>query len=116
MPNLVLQTLVENALKYGIDQADGTGCIEISANRDGERLILRVRDHGSGLLEGDAQSALSGDTGMGLRNTRARLEQLYGDDGSLTLNAADGGGAVAQLAIPFHTAADLRTTGEMRRS
>ncbi|MEP6764406.1 MAG: histidine kinase [Gemmatimonadaceae bacterium] len=116
VPNLVLQTLVENALKYGVNQQDGTGCIRISAQRDVDRLILSVRDHGPGLRDGDAQSSLTGETGVGLKNTRARLEQLYGDAGMLTLNnVQDGGGVLAQVMLPFHTQMDLRTTGEMLR-
>ena len=117
VPNLVLQTLVENALKYGVNQADGTGCIKITAARDIDRLILSVRDHGPGLREGDPQSSLTGETGVGLKNTRARLEQLYGEAGNLTLNNADdgAGGVLAQVTLPFHTHMDLRTTGEMLR-
>lgn len=117
VPNLVLQTLVENALKYGVNQQDGTGCIKISAKRDIDRLVLSVRDHGPGLREGDAQDSLTGETGVGLKNTRARLEQLYGEAGVLSLkNADDGkGGVMAEVALPFHTHMDLRTTGEMLR-
>ncbi|MEP6779811.1 MAG: histidine kinase [Gemmatimonadaceae bacterium] len=115
VPNLVLQTLVENALKYGVNQQDGTGRIKISAKRDIDRLVLSVRDHGPGLREGDAQASLAGETGVGLKNTRARLEQLYGEAGLLILKNADDGGVLAEVALPFHTHMDLRTTGEMLR-
>ena len=116
VPNLVLQTLVENALKYGIDQADGSGSIEIVARRDGDRLLLSVRDHGPGLREANAHGLMTSETGVGLKNTRARLQQLYGDAGSLHVGNAEGGGVLAQVGLPFHTAADLHTTGQLVRT
>lgn len=116
VPNLILQTLVENALKYGVNEQHGTGKLEISAFREGEQLVLRVRDFGPGLQKtNDSDSAaISADSGLGLRNTRARLEQLYGDDQQFSLRPADGGGAIAEVKLPFHTIADMRTTGEMK--
>lgn len=116
VPNLILQTLVENALKYGVNEQDGSGKLEISAARVGEQLVLRIRDYGPGLRDSHAASGLDGgsDSGLGLRNTRARLEQLYGDDQQFSLRAAEGGGVVAEVILPFHTAADMRTTGEMK--
>jgi signal transduction histidine kinase len=82
-----------------------------SAAGDGERLVLSVRDHGKGITA-EAEHASHG---MGLRNARARLTQLYGDEQSLTLQNAEGGGTDAVISLPFHTAADLKTTGEMLR-
>jgi two-component system LytT family sensor kinase len=104
VPSLVLQPLVENALRHGIDRTTGTGRVEITATlRDG-RLVLRVRDHGPGPAPGAAE-------GVGVRNTRARLEQLYGDAQSFALAPAEGGGTVAEVTLPYHTAADLRVSG-----
>lgn len=116
VPNLILQTLVENALKYGVNEHDGTGKLDISAFRAGEQLVLRVRDFGPGLHQtnSSASGTNGSDSGLGLRNTRARLEQLYGDDQQFSLRSADGGGAVAEVRLPFHTGADMRTTGEMK--
>lgn len=100
VPNLILQPIVENALEHGVNRAAGEGRIEIAARRDGGRLILSVRDNGPGL---DAQHA----SGVGLANTRARLEQLYGDRASLELrdaelSNADNGGVLAQITLPYH--------------
>ncbi|MEO7998122.1 MAG: ATP-binding protein, partial [Gemmatimonadaceae bacterium] len=120
VPNLILQTLVENALKYGVNEKDGTGKLDISASRVGEQLVLRVRDYGPGLRSTDDAHAgsngakASADSGLGLRNTRARLEQLYGEYQQFSLRSAEGGGAIAEVMLPFHTAADMRTTGEMK--
>jgi two-component system LytT family sensor kinase len=99
VPNLVLQPIVENALEHGANRATGEGRIELSARRDGDSLLLTVRDNGPGL-------AAKVESGVGLANTRARLEQLYGEEARLTLENAEGGGVVATIALPFHTAAD----------
>jgi signal transduction histidine kinase len=95
VPNLILQPIVENALEHGVNRAAGEGRIEIAARRDGARLVLTVCDNGPGL---DAQHA----SGVGLANTRARLEQLYGGRASLELKDAEGGGVQAQITLPYH--------------
>jgi two-component system LytT family sensor kinase len=107
VPTLILQPLVENAVKHGVSKVAGTGTIEIRAYRDGDdHVVLAVRDNGPG-LEGDEDAPP--DEGVGLSNTRARLEQLYGPDQCLTLRPApDGVGLVAEVMLPYHTRADLR--------
>jgi LytS/YehU family sensor histidine kinase len=105
VPTLILQPLVENAVKHGVSKVDASGRIEISVRRVGDRLVLAVRDNGPGLDGGD-----TGDEGVGLRNTRARLEQLYGSAQSLTLREAPEGGLIAEVTLPYHTRADLRAT------
>jgi len=94
VPSLILQPIVENALEHGASRAAGGGKIEIEARRDGGRLVLSVRDNGPGVREGEG--------GIGLSNTRARLEQLYGSAASLTLASASDGGAIATITIPMH--------------
>jgi len=107
VPSLVLQPLVENAIKHGVSKTDGSGEIVISATREGERLVLRVRDDGPAFPGGDPAPA----EGVGLRNTRERLEQLYGSQQTLTLSPGAGGGAVAEVSLPYHTRSDLRASG-----
>ncbi|MBK8058018.1 MAG: histidine kinase [Gemmatimonadetes bacterium] len=102
VPTLVLQPLVENAIKHGLSQNEAGGRLEIGAHVDGARVVLTVRDNGGGIGSSNAE----GD-GIGVRNTRERLQQLYGDDHSFTLRNADGGGAIATVSLPFHTGADL---------
>jgi len=106
VPNLILQPLVENAVKHGVSKINGAGRIEISARRVNESLVLSLRDNGP---------AIDGETspieGIGLSNTRARLAQLYGTAQSLTLRPAETGGLIAEVSLPFHTGADLRATG-----
>ena len=98
VPNLVLQPLVENAIKHGVDAAAGRGRIAIHARRDGGELVLEVRDDGPG-PDGEVPS----EGGLGLRNTRERLAALYGPRARLSLEPAEGGGTIARVVVPFHT-------------
>ncbi|MGH7461057.1 MAG: sensor histidine kinase [Longimicrobiales bacterium] len=97
VPNLLLQPLVENALRHGLARKVNPGTIEIAARKLGDRLILQVRDDGPGI------SDLNGG-GVGLANTRKRLEQSYGSEQSFELRNGPLGGAVATVSLPFHTA------------
>jgi signal transduction histidine kinase len=99
VPNLVLQPIVENALEHGAARAAGEGQIELAARRDGDDLRLSVRDNGPGLEDGAP-------SGVGVANTRARLEQLYGEFATLTLTNAAGGGVLAEIVLPYHTRSD----------
>ena len=106
VPNLILQPLVENAVKHGVSKLTGVGRIEIGARLEGERIALSVRDNGPTLATGTVHPT----DGVGLRNTRARLKQLYGSAQSLTLRAIEGGGLAAEVSLPYHTSADLHTS------
>jgi signal transduction histidine kinase len=97
VPNLILQPLVENALEHGAARATGEGRVEIAVRRDGSQLLLSVRDNGPG-------PETSPGSGVGLANTRARLTQLYGEEGSLTLTTAPGGGGLAEISLPLRLA------------
>jgi two-component system LytT family sensor kinase len=99
VPALILQPLVENAVKHGVSRLQGEGHIEVAARRVGDRLRLSVRDSGPGLPAGAGRPR-----GIGLENTEARLRQMYGQDQRLSLQAADTGGAVAEVDIPYRTA------------
>ncbi|HTY94120.1 MAG TPA: histidine kinase [Steroidobacteraceae bacterium] len=106
VPNLILQPLVENAVKHGISKLSSGGHIEVTAAREGERVILSVRDNGPEV----PLDTLPAPNSLGLRNTRARLAALYGPDQSLTLKHAHGGGLIAEVSLPYHTGNDLRTS------
>ena len=108
VPNLILQPLAENAVEHGVSRLEhGTGQIEIAARREGTALVVTLRDNGPGLSD-EHEGERGG--GVGLRNVRARLDALYGDAARLDLAPADGGGSVATVTLPYHTAADLRTS------
>jgi len=97
VPNFILQPLVENAIRHGIAKRRGLGVIEINAARKNGELHLEVRDNGYGLAPNDESKK----TGIGLRNTCTRLQTLYGEKGVFTLAPIDGGGARAEIVIPF---------------
>jgi two-component system LytT family sensor kinase len=96
VPGFILQPLVENALRHGISKRSDVGTIEISAHRDGDVLVLRVRDDGPGL---PARSDM--ERGVGLANIRERLHTLHGADASLSLESSPGGGTIATVRLPF---------------
>lgn len=105
VPNLILQPLVENGMKHGVDRAGGHGKIEVLGYRSGDELVLTVRDTGPG----DGGSASHADRpGVGLRLTRERLAELYGDQQELSLEPIDGGGMSALIVLPYHTRAEVR--------
>jgi two-component system, LytTR family, sensor kinase len=100
VPSLVLQPLVENAIKHGVGRRAGPGHILISARRDTDKLLLEVRDDGVGLSE-DALTALQ--KGIGVSTTRARLQHLFGADFRFELHRLQQGLAVF-IALPWRTA------------
>jgi two-component system, LytTR family, sensor kinase len=101
VPNLVLQPLVENAIRHGIAAHARSGVIEVLARRRGDRLELEVGDNGGGLL-GPADTLAEG---VGLSNTRSRLERLYGTSHySMMLRNRTMGGVIVTLTIPHRTA------------
>lgn len=110
VPNLILQPLVENAVKHGVSNLVGTGRLRIESRAEGDRLVLRVHDNGPGPQPpaAGAPAAPQG-SGVGLRNVQARLAELYGDDQGFALRAGEDGGAVAEISLPLHTREELRS-------
>jgi two-component system LytT family sensor kinase len=95
VPAMLLQPVVENAIQHGIAPVAAGGTLEISARRDGDRLVLEVRDDGRGI------GSSAGKGGIGLSNTRARLRHLYGDAHAFTIGAGYEGGTDARFEIPL---------------
>ncbi len=100
VPQFILQPLVENCIRHGIDPSTFRARIEIRAERAGDQLVLAVRDHGLGVAGGQQPS----ERGIGLRNINERLMRLYGDRQQFEISNAEGGGAIAKIAIPFRPA------------
>lgn len=97
VPNLILHPLVENALRHGLAARGGPGHVEITAEREGDSLRLRVLDDGHGLPAESTER-------VGLANTRARLRLLYADRQHFEVRNSDGGGVIAEIELPWHTA------------
>jgi sensor histidine kinase YesM len=98
VPNMILQPLVENAIRHGIANRTENGRICISAKKRVNDLLLKVEDNGSGM---PAHAILSLKEGVGLTSTRGRLERLYGNGQRLQLEAPPTGGLVARIVLPF---------------
>lgn len=98
VPWLVLQPIIENAIKHGISQRMAPGRIEIRAFRQHDRLQISVSDDGPGISKIGQRN---GKEGIGLVNTRERLQQLYQDDFRLELAGTTGRGTIVLLEIPF---------------
>ena len=97
VPTLLLQPLVENAVRHGTAPQSRRCAVTIAARVDRARLHLRVSDDGVGLPPG---FDLGRDAGTGLSNTTSRLKQLYGSVASFRVAPAEGGGTVAEVILP----------------
>jgi two-component sensor histidine kinase len=98
VPFFILQPLVENSLRHGIEAHAGAGSIAVGACRTDAKLILTVTDDGPG---GGAASNENG-RGVGLTNTIARLRELYGDAQSLDISRPAAGGYRVRVTMPYH--------------
>ncbi len=98
VPSLIIQPAVENAIKHGVAHCAGVGRIRIACAQHGERLITVIEDNGPG-----PPPSITG-KGVGLRNTKARLAAIYGDDASVTLAPRPEGGARVTLDVPLQRA------------
>ena len=101
VPNLILQPIVENAVRHGVAPRSSPGRIEIQATSDNGALKISIRDDGPGL--NSRARRLRPQTGLGLSNTRERLAQLYGDSHRFELINAPEGGLIVSLEIPLST-------------
>jgi two-component system, LytTR family, sensor kinase len=97
VPHLILQPLVENAIRHGIAKLTRGGRVDVIAKRDNGGILLSVCDNGPGLPH---SFALDRASGIGLANTQARLEQTYGEPNLLTLANRPEGGVCAEVRIP----------------
>ena len=100
VPTLILQPIVENAIRHGLEPLVRPGTLTIEAEADGNMLLLRVRDDGVGFA-----NTFRRPDGVGLANTRARLDRLYGEAAALTMREQASGGVRVEVTIPLRTPA-----------
>jgi sensor histidine kinase YesM len=96
VPSLILQPMVENAMRHGVEPHARIGRIELRGSRRDGNLVLTVSDNGTGIPEGSPKRE-----GIGVANTRARLEELYGDRQKFELVNQPEGGLCVRITIPF---------------
>jgi two-component system LytT family sensor kinase len=98
IPTMLLQPLVENAIRHGVEPREGKGRVRVSVSRDNGAIRIRIVDSGGGFVLGaDGRPVREG---IGIANTRERLEHMYGSGASLQLRNVEGGGAEAVVLIP----------------
>jgi two-component system LytT family sensor kinase len=100
VPRFLLQPLAENALQHGIEPAEAGGRLELRVRAHQHTMTLELHDDGVGLPAGALRN------GTGLRNTRQRLEHLYGDRAQLEIAARPTGGTVVRVTLPFRREPD----------
>ena len=100
VPSLILQPLIENAIKYAITPSEQGGTLRISARVQHKTLVLQISDSGPGLGNGNGNNGQKS-CGVGLKNTRERLQQLYGDSQAFTLAPNEPSGLRITINIPY---------------
>lgn len=110
VPTLILQPLVENAMRHGVDSNSGMSRIQIAAHLQNDQVLIEIRDDGKDLKKITGQNAAAG---LGLKNTRARLSELYDENYSFSLIRSESGWTTAQIVIPFSQAKE-QPKGELR--
>jgi two-component system, LytTR family, sensor kinase len=96
VPTLILQPIVENAIRHGLEPMTRPGTLTVEAQADGDTMWLRVRDDGAGLPKSWKRRE-----GVGLTNTRSRIDRLYGEQAALTVRENPGGGVLVDIYIPL---------------
>ncbi len=109
IPTMIVQTLVENAVKHGVAQLRGAGRVEVRAGREGERLVVEVADNGPGFrepVEAAAAREPGENGGFGLRSVRERLRGYFGEEAALSVRRDEASGrTVVSISLPIAGAA-----------
>lgn len=105
VPALLLQPLLENAIRHGIEPSPEAGVVRITAARNGARLILSIKDNGVGLVEGNGGNG----TGVGLANVRERLAALYPGEHEFQFGERSGRGVAVRISVPWRAVAETKS-------
>src|SRR5262249_50434923 len=106
VPPLVLQPLVENAIRHGIEPLDSPRCVRISGRQEKDVLVLSVEDNGAGMQPEAADRPQNGH-GVGLTSVQERLASLYGDRAQLEIRNGSKAGVCVEVRLPFRVEAAL---------
>jgi signal transduction histidine kinase len=102
IPTMIVQTLVENAVKHGVGDVLGTALVEVDARRDGDRIIVSVTDNGPGFTAPSRRSSPKRGGGYGLENIRQRLAGYFGDNAALAVSRDEEHGmTIVSVTLPF---------------
>src|SRR5215475_8220684 len=104
VPHLILQPIVENAIQHAVAPRTAQSQIQIKANQQNGLLRIEIKDNGPGIPSRDDSPA---DRGLGLKNVRARLNEIYGQNFRFELTNNPGGGLIVGMEIPLHSSAEL---------
>jgi sensor histidine kinase YesM len=113
-PPMMLQSLVENAIKHGIEPKPEGGKVTVAARAQKGQLVVEVRDTGVGIVDLDKLEAPTSGTGIGLQNIRERLAMLYAGKAHLSLVSDSGTGTTVRIAVPYRVP-QAQPAGEGRR-
>lgn len=114
LPSLLLQPLVENAIKYAVTPKEEGADISVSAKLNDGNVEIEVSDTGPGASLGTEKT--SGSTGVGLGNIQERLNQAYGDTHKFEINSSSGNGFAVTISLPFETREQLDREAELNQS
>jgi two-component system, LytTR family, sensor kinase len=100
VPSILLQPLIENSIKHGLEPRIGGGTITLRSRMQGDRVLIEVADDGVGISAGTAGSVRRTGAGIGMKNVRERLEVLYGTEARFTVVSNPGRGTLVAIEIP----------------
>ena len=113
VPSLILQPIVENAIRHGIGERLGVDCVEIESRRDGDTLRIEVRNRNSTLKKDGQSVGKANGHGIGLSNTALRLRELYGDAAQVRLDMIWPEGVVCRIALPYREIEEIDDAPEV---
>ena len=105
VPSILLQPLIENSIKHGLEPRIHGGTVTVRSKLAGERVLIEVADDGVGISERPATALKRTGAGIGMKNVRERLEVLYGDQAHFTVVSNPGRGTLVSIEIPADLAA-----------